>query len=454
MITKRLISLLLAAALLLGCAAALADAEDPVLFTVNGTEIRQSQATVIYDYYISMYASYGYDMEDPENQAVIRAFTTQELVWETLINAYAAEHGLDVFTDEETAEMIAENEAQWDEAIADYIAYETGLTDLSAIPEEEMATLRANAIAYYESQGFTVESTLNSIRQVYVNERVKASVLEGEDISVTEEDIAALHAQYAEEDRIMLYDEEGNYGMSPTEVYSMYSAFGYEMYYIPAGFRTVKHILLVPDQAALENYLTLAARWEEQAEGTETGEGTDGEPVTYEQVEEARLAVIASVQPQLDAIADALQQGTSFDELIALYGTDAGMTEGPAAGTGYMVCADSYEYDAAFLQGAFSVENPGEISDPVVTSFGVHVILYAADVPEGPVPMTQEMHDTYYENLTADAENNAFDTVVQHWMDEADIVYTEAGEPWRMDILLETDTGDSATATDAADEAE
>lgn len=452
MMRKRLLSLLLAASLLLCCAAALADAEaDPVLYTVNGTQITLSQAQEVYDYYIDLYGSYGYDMDDAENQEVIRAFATQELVWQTLIEGYAAENGLDVFTDEEEAELNAENDAQWDAAIADYISYETGLTDLADVPEEELATLRANAIAYYNAEGFTMESTLRNIRQARLNERVKAAVLTEEDVNVTEADITAHHAELAEQDRAMLYDEEGNYGMSPSEVYSMYSAFGYQLNYIPEGFRMVKYILLTPDADALETYRNLAAQLEEQAEATETGEDAeDGDKVTWEQVEAARLAVIATVQDRLDEIAAALQEGVTFDELIARYGQDPAMNEEPAVSEGFMISADSYDFDAAFVQAAFTTENPGEITDPVVSGDGVHLILYVDDAPAGPVPMTDEMRAAYYEDLVADAEENAFTAVVNHWIAEAEIVYTEAGEAWRMDILDEAPEAEAEAEAEAA----
>ena len=438
MMTKRIAALTLVLALLAGCAAqALAESEDPILLTVNGTALRLSDAQPVYDYYVELYGGDGYDMEDEANLEVIRAFTTKQLIWSTLIARYAAENGLDVFTAEEEAQMAADNDAMWEDAIAEYIAYYTGVEDASALPEDEAATLRANAVAYYEAGGFTRESTLADQRESYVSERVKAAVLEGEDIDITEEDIAAYHASLAEQDRALLYDDENGYGMSPSEIFAMYNYFGYELYYIPAGFRMVKHILLNPDGEALDAFLALAARWEEQADALETGEG--GEPaVTYEQVEAARLAVIDSVRGELDAIDAALESGVSFDDLIAQYGQDPGAAEEPVKSEGYRVSPDSSEYDADFLAGAFSTDQPGDISDPVVTAFGVHLILYANDVPEGPVAMTEAMHDEYLEYLTKEAEDQAFDAVLEHWIAESDIVFTAEGEAWKTDILDNT----------------
>ncbi len=445
MMMKRLAALALTLCLLFGCTALVrAESEsDPLLFTVNGAEYRLSQLKPIYDYYVAMYQYYNYDMFSEDNLRIIRAISTQEMVWEAVIASYAKENGLDSFTEEEEAKMLTDNDALWEEAIVDYITGETGVTDVAAIPADELATLRENAIAYYEANGFTKEATLENIRTQAIDERVKAAVLADEDITVTDEEIEAYHAANAEDDREMLYGED-SYGMSPAELYAMYNYFGYSLNYIPAGFRSVKHILLTPDAEALDTYVTLAAKWEEQAEAAETGEGAEEEPITLEQVEAARLAVIESVRETLDAIDAALDEGKSFDELVALYGQDEGMTS-----QGYMVSEGSLEYEAAFVQGAFALENPGEISDPVVTSAGVHLILYLNDVAEGPVPLTDELREAYREELYANAADEIYTAMVNHWIAQAEVVYTAEGQAWNMEVL--EDQEEEAPAEETAE---
>lgn len=443
---RRIIALVLALALAAGCAAlAFAEEEeeeDPVLLTVNGEELRLSDAQYIYDYYVDLYSYYGYDMENETNLSVIRAMSTEQLVWSALIHQYAAANGLDDLTEEEEAGIVESNNQVWEEAISEYILYSTGLSDTSSLTEEEAETLRQNAIAYYQNNGFTVENTLASERETFISERVKAAVLAEEDVEVTEEDIAAHHASLAEQDRAILYSDESGYDMAPAEIYAMYTYFGYELYYIPEGFRMVKYILLEPDDEALQAYLTIAALWEEQAEAIEAGE-TPEDAVTYDQVEAARLAVIDSVRAELDAVDAALDSGISFDELIAQYDMDSDTQEESARSEGYMVSENSWEFDSDFITGAFSVDQPGEISDPVVTSDGVYLILYASEVPAGPVEMTQEMHDAYYEELISDKENTAFTAIVEQWIADAEIIYTEAGQSWDMSVLYSAESEES-----------
>ena len=125
------------------------------------------------------------------------------------------------------------------------------------------------------------------------------------------------------------------------------------------------------------------------------------------------------------------------------------MTVEPALSQGYMVSEGSLAYDYAFLQGAFSLENPGEISDPVVTSFGVHLILYVNDVAEGPVPLTEEKRAAYREELEANIADEIFSAMVEHWIDQAEVVYTEEGQKWNMDVLEDQEEAAPAEETPA-----
>ena len=60
----------------------------------------------------------------------------------------------------------------------------------------------------------------------------------------------------------------------------------------------------------------------------------------------------------------------SFDELIQEYGTDPGMQDAATRAEGYPVHMDSTNWDAAFTAGAFTMEKIGDISEPVVGSYG------------------------------------------------------------------------------------
>ena len=121
-------------------------------------------------------------------------------------------------------------------------------------------------------------------------------------------------------------------------MYAMYYGTDSSMdyaWYRPAGFRAVKHILLPVDDELMKNYQDLQARLEEQVEAAEDTEDTvaaeetaaadataepTAEPVTQEQVDEAKAAILASIADKIDEIYAKIDEGVDFDELIAEYG--------------------------------------------------------------------------------------------------------------------------------------
>ena len=178
----------------------------------------------------------------------------------------------------------------------------------------------------------------------------------------------------------------------------------------------------------MDTYTDLLARYEEQmdaeaetetAEADTTAEDTTEAAVTAEDVDAAKAAVIASVQDTIDEINQKLSQGVSFDDLIAEYGTDSGMTSGEYP-NGYEVALASYGYVQEFVSAAFSVDTMGDVSQPVVSDYGVHIVKYVADVPAGPIELTDDLKAVIYENLMDEKSN----VILNDWHNSADIVYT------------------------------
>ena len=82
---------------------------------------------------------------------------------------------------------------------------------------------------------------------------------------------------------------------------------------------------------------------------------------------------------------------------------------------GYLLHADSVLWDATFLEAALALEQPGDGSEPVITSAGVHIILYAGDEPAGPLALTQEKQDLLRQAALADKQAQALEALVgQH----------------------------------------
>ena len=81
-------------------------------------------------------------------------------------------------------------------------------------------------------------------------------------------------------------------------------------------------------------------------------------------------------------------------------------------------------WDAAFVKAAFSVEKVGDVSEPVVGSYGVHIVYYLRDVPSGAVELTDDIKEDLKSTLLSEKQNETFVNTVQVWRDASKIEYT------------------------------
>ena len=147
-----------------------------------------------------------------------------------------------------------------------------------------------------------------------------------------------------------------------------------DLYYIPEDYRVVTHILLEAEDTALAHYTAVKAHG------------------TADEIAAAEAAVLASVQPDFHMHA----QSTGFIPVIH--------------------------------EAAFALSNPGDVSAPVVTDAGVHILCYAADLPGGPVPYTSDVQALLRESLLISRQTVAYQQAMDAWMDEADIVYSDEAQ--------------------------
>ena len=389
---KKWMSLLVCLMMMLtACVAVAEDAAKPAL-VVNGEEITVEKVAE----YAQALQSNGYTEEVDYDQAV--AYLAEEAILKQKIR----ELGLDQYTDDEKAAFDAEAKVQWENDIAAYVEYY-----LTEDTDEARAQAQQDAVAYYEAYNYNQAAILENLLLGESYNRLQNHILEGKDVAVTEEEIAEAFQQYVEQDKEMF---EGNVYMY--EMYQMY--YGYQPWYQPEGFRGVTHILLPVDEALLTAWQDARATGEE--EGADTAA-----------VEAARQAVLDSCKEQIDDIYARLEKGESFETLIAEYGTDDGMKNEEYLKNGYAVHPNSMSYDADFVAAAFSdkVQKVGDVSDPTVSQFGIHILQYVKEIPGGAVEMTDEIKAELQEYLTSAKESTYYSEAVSAWINESEIVMND-----------------------------
>ena len=388
-----------------------------------------------YDSVSAQYASYGLDLAAYGMEETVKKDLVDSAVEDAVIKAKAAELGLDQF--DETA--LAEFAASADETMESYIDYYLGYYYADA--EEITDEMRAEAEKYWTDNGFSREAYAESLQKDAINEAVYEYVTK--DVAVTDEDIQAEYETLVSENQES-YTNDRTYNSDRNA--------GVTIAWNPEGYRAVKHVLIKfnDEQSALYSDLqsqldslnaekdaivaaqTATEAPEATAEATEETAEPEETEAPLRTLEEVNAdiaacateveALYAQLMPTAEEVVAAFNAGTSFDELIAKYNEDPGMTSEPTATIGYAVSADSTTWDPAFTEGAMSIAEVGQISQPVRGSYGIHIIYYMSDVTPGEVAL-DEIRDGVAEVALSDKVKATYDNQVAAWIEEANVEY-------------------------------
>lgn len=444
---RKWIAVCLSLALALTGLGALAQEDQVVLATVNGEPINQQEA----DQLIPALLDYEYIQSAADYDAAV-----DYLVRQKILELKITELQFDVFTDEEKTAFENDAQTEWDNALQEYVGYY-----LSEDTDEARAKLTEQAVAFYEAQGFSKQVVYDNMLLRAATDRLAQHLLGG--YEPTEQEIDDVFQSVGAN-----YQQRYENNIQEYEFMTQY--YGEESWYTPAGYRGVIHILLKVDQALLDAYSALQAKYEEQqsmigAVGAEPDDGATAapdaepqEPVTPDMVEKARQDILDSVKATTDAIYARLSTGESFESLIAEYGQDPGMQDEAMLAEGYKVHQASVLWDPAFTEGTFAENmlSVGDVSHPVIGMHGVHIIKYLRDVPAGLV-MTDAIHEEIAGYLLSVKENEAFTNAYAEWepafevvrmQDAIDLATRNANE-----ALREVEGMDDADAVELPEEA-
>ena len=380
-----------------------------------------SQTYYLYQYY------FGYSMTADEVHSLM-----EESIDQHVRNAIVAEHF------DETMELSAEELAEVETLAQE--SFETAQTGaLDAAEGKTDKEKQANTRVLLKQEGLTYDS-------IYANQLVSTKV------SKMEQSLRDAVTEVSDEDLQAAYDAKV---AEQQESYTDGSSFESDMSgdsaivcWMPEGYRTVKHILVIPEDELMSTYKTavsdlssaqstlegyqaeLAALNDDDAtEGARTAEEIQADIDAAEAsvasaqsaVETAAQACLDSVKDKTDEIYARLEAGEDFEALIAEYGEDPGMQNEPTSSRGYYVSAASTNWEANFRDAAMALENVGDYTmEPVISGSGVHIIRYESDVTAGPVAL-DEVRDALYEQaLTEKQEANVTDTI-DAWVAERNV---------------------------------
>lgn len=178
---------------------------DDVMLTVGTYNLTRAQ----YENYLSTlqnyYGNYGYDVADPELQAMLKQFALQTGVEYAVMDQKLIELGL-ALTEEEKNAAVEQAKADWNATIEDGLAY-YGLTAEST--EEERANLLVTVLADLESKGYTEESYQEEAVMYAGYDKLFAHTTK--DITVTDEEVVNYYNALVENDKALYENDAANY---------------------------------------------------------------------------------------------------------------------------------------------------------------------------------------------------------------------------------------------------
>ena len=354
MMKKKVVSILLVCALLLTMGFAGCAKQETLAAKAGDREITLQQLENSYSN-SSSYASYsGYSLDTDEGIAAYVEYLLDNLIASNM-KIYQAKLAGITLTDEEIAAAKESAQSNYDDTYQSFIdqATQAGASNVDAYAK----TLFTNALVQNHT---TVNKLKASMLEDAENETLvakhKTALLEG--VALTDDELLQKYNDELAAQKTLFDSDPSQYF-----TYETYSAYGYYAppLYIPEGFFRVRQILVADEATAL------------------------------------------LIKEKLDA-------GEDFEALLAEYNTDPGM-DNEAYADGYLVGTGA-NFVESFLTASLALENDGDVSNPVQSDYGWHIIKRVS---------TEPAHEIAYEDIKESA-NAYFEAayLTQYYQDIVD----------------------------------
>jgi len=384
--------------LLCGSAWAESVADDPVVVRVGDFSYSQSQLQASLDSVLELSEMLRGDAPSEEEKAARLETAIESYIGMGIIENKLTEAGKNDFSETELEDLNQAASSKYDEFWQ--LLYQQMQKANESVEEKDVTETM-------EAMGYTFEAILNEyILQARQNRAVELFV---GDFALSQDQVDAYYEeQFVAPDR---EDYQDNLEKYESEILANDN----DSFYTPEGYRYIRQIVLqYPEEAIsackrLQIQMSRAAQSLTKALQTLTLAATkfDG---TTDAISEAKAAYDSAAKQMTDAqnqYMDALRQATEplvkdqIDEIMAQFnaGIDFGTllnkystdrTDKNLNGDGYPFHPDSPNWPQTFTDAARALEKPGDISEPVYTEQGVHILYYAGDVPAGEHVLTDD----------------------------------------------------------------
>ena len=407
---------------------AIAEVEDPVVVRVGDVLFTKSQVQSAINSDITLMEALEQPALTDEEKQVQRDKTIERFIGVGLIEMKLREAGKDGFTKEEDENLKAAARNQYEQLWQ-------GLWQRAQDSGEEFT--EDQITEFMEDEGYTTEAIYQEYK--VTERRYRAVELYCPNLTLTEDMIDEYYRdQFLTPDRERY---ENDLDLYEKEILAQKN----ESFYTPEGYRAIRQILLnYPEEVgkklkdeqarvnrarkaitqALQNLTaaaTVAENWDDMIESrTAYDAALQALQSAQSNLSEKRKQLAKPlIQDTIEAIRAAHDAGIDFGSLIDRYSTDKNAQNTEKGG--YPVHPDSKNWPEDFIKAAMSLKAPGDISDPVYSDTGIHILCYASDIPAGEHELTGEERETLNASALNYYQNQELEKLMAGWRKEYDI---------------------------------
>ena len=413
---------------LVGMCAAFAEAGDPVVVRVGEVMFTKSQIQSAVQTDISLTQILNEEYLTDEEKRMQRDDTIDRYIGAGLIEMKLREAGKNDFTEdeEETLKTTARNQYEqlWE-----------GL--YQRFQQEDEKVTEADVTEVMKEAGYSAEAIYEGLKTG--ERRYRAIQLYCPSLVLSEDMVKDYYqTQFLDPDRERY---ENDLDLYEREVLMNRN----ESFYTPEGYRAIKQILLdypegvrvglrnesarvnqaAQDVAAAVQTLTTVATttddWAAMDEPRAVYDAAMAELTAARDafVEKRENLTAPKIRDTVDEITKAFDAGIDFDSLINKYSTDK--NEQNLQKGGYPIHADSKNWPEEFLSAAMALAKTGDISKPIYSDLGIHILYYASDIPAGEHVLTADEREILNSSALYYYQNQELEKLISQWRAEYEI---------------------------------
>lgn len=436
-----------------GCSLVEEDDDNVVIATVNGKPILKSEFDELYDYYYYMYTQYyGYDASTAVSylSSSISDFLN-DLIEQEVLKQQAEAAGYLNYTDEDRAEAQKTFDEDKKTYVDEFVASCKEALKGQEIKgknegESDEDYFKRIGEQKYDQQlkdnGTSKEKIIEDTLLSNALEKFKEENLK--DVTVADADIITHYDElYKEQSQELSTDANFVKAMSGQSItLSTGSSKTYDnVVYYRKGYSKVQHILInfdEADQKILQEYAASITEYDEEIadyeeqlkketdEAKKTALTNDIDMAKKERADiqkkydDALKVATDKIKDKTDAVYNSVKDGdeANFIKVLIEKTEDTGMNTEETAKEGYLVGPEDGMV-TEFSTAATALKE-GEISKPVATYYGCHIIRCIKVLPEGKVAY-EDIKEELKETLTQQKKDTEWTKMVESWTKEAKI---------------------------------